>query len=380
MKSCLSHRKHQHGKHPPVSRRDFLQTAGIAAAGLLLAGCQTRAPFPTSQAPVSENGAAAAIKAQVAMTKADSYDRKLVRQSLEAMFDSLGGLGDVLAHGTRVAIKTNLTGGTATRPLPGVAEIDSYLTHPEVVRALVELLRDSGAKDIFIVEAVYEDESWPHYQYTDMAKEVGATLVDLNKPEPYGDFVEVTTSTQPYWYEKIKLNPLLTELDALVSVSKLKCHNVAGVTHTMKNLFGLAPLQFYRNGPNDSYRSEFHGSDPGKRVPGVIMDINRARPVTLSVIDGIYTMEGGEGPWIQGTAANKTNVLIAGKNPVATDSVGTAVMGFDPTADFPNEPFVNGINHIKMAAELGLGTNKLEEIQVLGPSIQEVQTKFKVSF
>jgi len=39
-----------------------------------------------------------------------------------------------------------------------------------VVRALIELLRDAGAKDIFIVEAAYEAASWPHYGFTDVAK------------------------------------------------------------------------------------------------------------------------------------------------------------------------------------------------------------------
>jgi uncharacterized protein (DUF362 family) len=72
--------------------------------------------------------------------------------------------------------------------------------------------------------------------------------------------------------------------------------------------------------------------------------------------------------------------MLAGKNPVATDAVATAAMGFDPTSDYPDEPFVNGRNHLNMAAKLGMGTNRLEEIKVVGAKIEDVKMQFKTSF
>ena len=275
-----------------------------------------------------------------------------------------------------------MTGGTTVDPLPNTTEIETYITHPEVVRALIELLRDAGAKDIFIVEAAYEKNSWDHYGFTEIAKDTGATIVDLTDAEPYKDFVEVKSTDNPFVYDKFKFNPILTELDAFVSVSKMKCHNIAGVTHTMKNLFGLVPYRFYTLNSGDRYRSAFHGqtTETSKRVPQVIMDLNRTRPVNLSLIDGILAAEGGEGPWIQWFGPVKPGVLLAGKDPVATDAVATAAMGFDPAANYPDEPFVHGQNHLNMAAELGLGTNKLSEIKVVGAKIDDIKMKFKVSY
>ena len=268
MKSCLSQRHAGHDSHQSsLSRRQFLHGAATAAAGLLVAGCQPKVE-PTSTVPASSPPLAASGKqATVAIAKADSYDRALVRKQVQALFDSIGGLQDVLAHGNKAAIKVNLTGGTSTRPLPGIPEIESYLTHPEVVRAMIELLRDAGVKDVYVVEAVYEKASWTQYGYEDLANETGVTLVDLNDTK---DFEEHQTSDTPYFYDKLKFHPLLFDIDAFVSISKMKCHNTAGVTHTMKNLFGIAPLQLYRNAANDTYRSSFHGDDPGKRVPGII--------------------------------------------------------------------------------------------------------------
>ncbi len=369
----LHHPSQKFGSSHKLSRGEFLRAVGMTAAALALAGCRPESPA---------NPAPTAGKPVVAIARADSYDRKLVRKQVETLLDGIGGLEDVLAHGKRVAIKVNLTGGTSARPLPGIPEIESYLTHPEVVRALGELLRDAGVKDLYIVEAVYEKESWPYYGYTDMAKSIGATLVDLNYAEPYKDLVETQSSTSPLVYDKFKFNPILNEIDAFISVAKMKCHNTAGVTHSMKNLFGLVPYRFYTLNNYDTYRSGFHGrgDETRNRVPGTIVDLNRARPIDLSLIDGIWTAEAGEGTWIPAMTQIKPGLLFAGKDPVATDAVATAAMDFDPTTDYPNEPFVHAVNHLNIAAKLGLGTNKLENIQVVGQKIDEVKMKFKASY
>jgi uncharacterized protein (DUF362 family) len=72
-------------------------------------------------------------------------------------------------------------------------------------------------------------------------------------------------------------------------------------------------------------------------------------------------------------------VLIAGKNPVATDAVGTAVMGFDPCASYPNAPFVHGDNLLNLAADLKLGSNRLDEIEVVGAGMEDVKQQFRVA-
>jgi uncharacterized protein (DUF362 family) len=389
MKSHPCQHKSQDKSSHSLSRKEFLRITGASASALLLASCQrseeeaqaTQTPADAGQKQ-PESGQATSIKPVVGITKAENYDPKMIRTQLTKLLDSIGGLGDVLAHGKRVAIKVNLTGGISGGALPGIPEVESFLTHPTVVLALCELLRDAGAKDLFIVEAVYEKESWPHYGYTDMAKSIGATLVDLNYAEPYKDLVEASPGPDPAVYQTYKINPILQEIDAFISVSKMKCHNTAGVTHTMKNLFGLVPFRYYTLNPNDRYRSGFHGqsSETRQRVPKIIVDLNRTRPINLSLIDGIWTTEAGEGPWITAMSPLKPNVMIAGKDPVATDAVATAAMGFDPATDYPKEPFVHAVNHLNIAAKLGLGTNLLQNIQLKGYTIDDVKMNFKASY
>jgi hypothetical protein len=65
---------------------------------------------------------------------------------------------------------------------------------------------------------------------------------------------------------------------------------------------------------------------------------------------------------------------------VATDAVATAAMGFDPTADYPDEPFVHANNHLNIAAKMGMGTNLLSDIKVVGAKLDDVKMQFKVSY
>jgi uncharacterized protein (DUF362 family) len=368
---------HRHHNYPQMSRRDFIRTVGLTAAGLLVASC----------APAVATGVPAAVKPTglnptVAIARAANYDRKLVKDAVQAALDGIGGVKDVLAHGNRVAIKVNITGSAKMSQVKNLLEAETYITHPEVVRALGELLRDAGVTKLYIVEAVYAKDHWHNYAYDVVAKGLDATLVDLNDTAPYSDFASTPVPSNPYIYDKFSYNHILTDVDAFISVPKMKCHNTLGVTHSMKNLVGTVPFRFYTLNAQDTYRSGFHGTqdETPVRLPKIVMDLNRARPVNLSLIDGIMTIEGGEGPWINGLNQVKTGVLLAGKDPVATDAVATSVMNFDPLAEYPNPPFVHAHNHLNMARELGLGTNILSEIKVVGTPVKDVQVQFKVSY
>src|SRR5499427_7612935 len=87
--------------------------------------------------------------------------------------------------------------------------------------------------------------------------------------------------------------------------------------------------------PSRSAPQEIHfgaNHDAGYRVPHIVADLAAARPVDLAIIDGIESIAGGEGPWIRSKPLRlvQPGVLIVGTNPVTTDTVATAVMGYNP--------------------------------------------------
>jgi uncharacterized protein (DUF362 family) len=366
--------------HHPVSRRHFMGVMGAAAAGMAAAACSNA---PATAAPSTRTNPidtqSAVNKPKVAVAQVMSYDRAEVRKNVRAMLDSLGGLKGVVKSRDRVVIKTNLTGGLKSGTVYGATPIESFITHPEVVRALAEAVKEAGAKEITIVESVYEWRSFTEWGYEDMAKELGLKLVDLNQTAPFKDYTTASAGKNALLYPEFKINPILNETDVFMSVAKMKTHATAGITLSMKNLVGMVPKDFYTLNQGDGSRTGLHG--PGnegyQRIPKTIVDLNVARPIQFALIDGIKTAEGGEGPWIQGIRAKDAHLLVAGTHALATDTVGTALMGYDATTQAEALPFTYSLNHFALAAQAGLGTNKLSEINVLGAPVDAVKTKFR---
>lgn len=368
--------------HHPVTRRQFLGVMGAAAAGLAATACSNT---PATAAPsagttlIDTTNASNTNKPNVAVAQAMNYDRAEVRKNVRAMIDSLGGLKNVVKSRDRVVIKTNLTGGIRSGTVYGTTPIESFITHPEVVRALAEAVKEAGAKDVTIVESVYEWPSFTQWGYEDVAKDLGIKLVDLNQTAPFKDYTTASAGKNALVYPDFKVNPILNECDVFMSVAKMKTHATAGITLSMKNLVGMVPKDFYTLNMGDGSRTGFHGTgNQGyQRIPQIIVDLNVARPIHFSLIDGIMTAEAGEGPWIEGIRAKDAHLLVAGTNALATDTVGTALMGYDATAQAEALPFTYCLNHFALAAQAGLGTNKLSEINVLGAPVDAVKTKFR---
>jgi uncharacterized protein (DUF362 family) len=357
-----------------VSRKDFIKLAAVTA-GLIAAGCTPA--WLLKQTPTAIPAGSLNPSYKVALAHVESYDRKLVKQMLQELLEGTGGLAGVVNRGDKVALKVNLTGGLHFNPPHGYSAPESYITHPEIVRSIGELLYDAGAKELMIVEALYDQEPVSAWGYKQMAKDLGASIIDLNTPAPYNDFVRVPVG--PGWliYEYFYLNPILQDIDAFISIAKMKCHYNCGITLSMKNLIGLVPVSKYRLSDDHWWRSALHGAEKETktRLPRVIVDLNRARPINFALIDGIMTAEGGEAP--RGSFRPlRPQLLAAGRNPTALDAVVTAAMGFDPLANPPTPPFLRGDNYLSMSTELGLGTNRLEEIEVAGESLEKIGTPF----
>jgi hypothetical protein len=100
-----------------------------------------------------------------------------------------------------------------------------------------------------------------------------------------------------------------------------------------------------------------------------------ARPVNLAVVDGIKSCVGGEGPWVTNFALASKHVLIAGLDPVATDSIAANIMGLNAAAKslpLPG-PLTVGTNtssicdsYLYLLNQKGAGTNQLSQIQLVG--------------
>ncbi|MEE8450725.1 MAG: DUF362 domain-containing protein [Thermoguttaceae bacterium] len=380
-----------------LNRREML-AHGLRAGGLLAGGAAT---LLASERP---DKSADAPTAPVAVGRCESFEPQLLRRRLDTALKLIGGIEKLVRNKT-VTIKVNLT-GMNWKPFGGLPAYESYQTHPNTVAALCAALSDAGARRMVVVENLYWRDPFEkivgelgwNVRAIQSAGDHKVTFEDTRNRGRFPGYSRFKVPWGGFIYPAFDLNQRFEKTDVVVSLSKLKQHACAGVTMTIKNMFGATPCSLYgNNGPDDEglvHRTAmFHGGrkpapagvpaelDHGlenhqfTRIPHITADIYGARPVDLTVIDGIRTMRGGEGYWNKGVSLIKPNLLIAGTNGVCTDTVGTALMGFDPKAAEAQHPF-QGTNHLKLLASVGMGTNDLDRIEVRGVPIKEAVHPF----
>jgi uncharacterized protein (DUF362 family) len=373
------------------TRRRFLGTAALVAAAPRI----SRAQYAPS--------------APVAIASCDNYHDGTLYWKLREMFDQLGGLGGLVRDRT-VALKLNMTGDTTSRLNGAPPELAQWV-HPWLILALVQLLDEAGANRIRLLESV-QDSTMPLPEFMQRAGWDPAYFANAGRRVEFentnflGEGKRYSRFTPPlggFLFPAYDLNHSYEDCDVFVSVAKLKQHLLAGLTLSMKNVFGMLPCTIYGNNagvqepslaPNGIRAMVMHEGSrkpslsapqetdpttpriPGFRLPRVITDLVAARPIHLAVIDGIETMSGSEGPWNPGVARVSPKVLIAGTNPVCTDAVAAAVMGFDPMVSGGNLPWIGCDSILAMAESVGIGTRDVRQIEVAGRRIEDVRFPF----
>jgi uncharacterized protein (DUF362 family) len=365
------------------SRRDFIKKTSTAVAGLFLA------PYLKPSGVLAYNHkrdltflATVAIT-DTTNTPADNYIYNDVNggvlQKVQYLFEQIGGVSDLLSKGKKVVIKINLTGGSGSSTnskLNGVPITEAMWSHPSVVKAVTQLIIDAGvsASDIIITDSLGSGDSFsnsPFQGYVDIKNFLGCNLVDLSK----GTFIDISTGSSYFNFSSLTMNQILSDADVYVSIPKLKQHAEAGLTCSLKNQVGTVPQALYETQQIQYRRQAIHSPTNGSSasyLPESICDLNAARPVHLAVVDGIKNARGGEGVWNPNFVPYESHVLFAGKDPVATDSIGAYLMGLDCESEKLQLPGDNGYgdtecdNYLNLFHSKGIGTNRLNEINVVG--------------
>lgn len=281
-----------------LDRRNFLKaTAGAAVL--------TGLPRCAEEPKWSSEAHRKASRSRVAVLSAADYMRPLedvVRRGIE--------LFDLTLRGRRVLLKPNLV------------EVDPdgvINTHPAVVRAVIEVMRSFGAEVIVGEGAGHRRDNEYLLEATgigDVLYETGARFIDLNN-----DAVRrVRLRSRFTEFGELYLPESVISADLFVSLPKMKTHHWAGVTLSMKNLFGIVPGSIYGWPKNPLHWAG---------IQETILDLNAALPMRrFNIVDGIVGME-GNGP-IQGEPV-ASGVLVFGEDPVAVDATCARLMSIDPT-------------------------------------------------
>lgn len=245
-------------------------------------------------------------------------------------------LASILSNSQPILIKPNYI--NARHPSTGIT------TDARVVEGIVKYFREQGSHTLMIGEGSGWAETMQAFKVAGIdrvAEQWAVPLVDLNH-----DHFVTANPPNPLALTQVRVAQTAIQ-STIISVPKLKSHGSATVTLGLKNMMGaLASKGTMHNG----------------RLHQNIADLASLLPPQLTVIDGVIA---GEGHETRGRPL-ALNLVIAGVDPVATDTVGAAVMGIPPAA----------VQHLRYAAQKGLGINDLNNIRVLGEPITRVQRRF----
>lgn len=251
------------------------------------------------------------------------------------------GAGDILNRYERVLIKPNYV--NASRPETGVT------TDPYVVRGIVEYLLGHGwsNKEFAVGEggmASYDTmETFRSTGLMDTLEDYEVTLYDLNA-QPH---VEVSIPGGKS-LKSVRVAKPFVDYDCILSVPKLKVHVWSLSTLSMKNMMGGIL-------PKGIMHDDLHQK---------IVDLNRAFGPEMTVIDGIIGCQGHE----LACDPIHSDVIIAGEDFVATDAVGSFLMGLAPEQ----------IPYLQLAKKAGLGENEMTKIDYMGEQISTLRKHYRM--
>jgi len=275
------------------------------------------------------------MNSKVSIIKCENYNSALVQESVSRAVDLIGGISNFIKPSSKVLVKPNLL--MAKEPEAGID------THPEVVRAVIKLLKKINCSiylgdgpsvwgsQIEDVDKVYELSGMKK-----VCEDESVNLVKFDKRR---------------MREGFPLSTWLDQCDYVVNLPKFKTHDLTLLTGAIKNLYGLV---------TGTFKTELHKKYyASKDFSKILVDIFQEIKPALTITDGIVAME-GDGPATGGRLRNP-KLLLASSDCVALDSIMALIMGIEPEA----------VLSTKEAAKRGLGAADINSITVLGEKLED---------
>lgn len=270
-------------------------------------------------------------KTTVSITKCSSYNLEEVQKAVVECVDAIGA-SSIIKPGDKVLIKPNM--------LQGKSPDEAITTHPSVVEAVVNMVKDAGAIPMIGDSpggpARGMESFWDVTGFLDVSERTNAKLVNFEKTGSY----ERTRNNIDY-----RIAKKVIDADLVINLPKIKTHGLTIFTCAVKNMYGVVPglikTEYHKNAPNPTKFAEY------------VVDIYAISKPQLNIVDGIIGMD-GTGP----SAGNpkKLGIILASIDGVAVDVVLCDMLGKDPMKIPTN----------RIATEQGLGEGDLTKIEIIG--------------
>ena len=239
------------------------------------------------------------------------YNYGTLKPIIFELMDALDG--NRIERNSRVVIKPNLLAPAQTDK--------AILTHPLIVKAVVEYVLDRGACPRI-------SDSPAVGSFDRILRESGIKDALSGLAVEYKEFKDSVRVDVGKPFESIEIASDAVNADFLINLPKLKTHTHMLLTLGVKNLFGCIvgmkkPEWHLRTGVNREMFAQ------------LLVKIYQAVHPSITIIDGILAME-GQGPGKRGTP-RQLGVLLGGQNAVELDMSVCKMMGIPPEEVLTNK-------------------------------------------
>ncbi|MEI6450378.1 MAG: DUF362 domain-containing protein [Actinomycetes bacterium] len=310
------------------TRRDFLRIAGVAAAGVALAGagCGSQPAIPPPASERLSSSAPPNKHRRPPLAVARGGDPASITTAAIA---ALGGMKAFVKRGDDVIVKPNICTGYHG---PEYAAT----TNPDVVGALVGLCLTAGAGRVRVMDSPFGSQADEAYRVSGIqaAVEKAGGHMEVMAPAKFRDYTIPAGLDLKQW-------PIYSDIlscDVLIDVPIAKDHGATRLSLGGKNFLGviLDPGAIHSN--------------IGQRTADLV---SACRP-TLTVIDAvrILTANGPTGGDLNDV--EKLDTVIASPDIVAADSFAATLFDLSG-ADIP---------YVQAAYDMGLGEMDLDKVDI----------------
>jgi uncharacterized protein (DUF362 family) len=213
------------------------------------------------------------MQLSVSLIRAQSYERHLLRDALEALLQPLGGMAAFVKPGDRVLLKPNLLTGAR----PG----KECTTRAELVYCVAQMVQSAGGQPFLGDSPAFGSAKGVAVAngYLPLIEELNLPIVDF-----HGKRYQIAGDT----FNHLLLCKEAIEADVVINLPKLKSHSQLTLTLGVKNLFGCVP------GKMKAFWHMEAGKD-ANRFGEMLVETARAINPNLTILDGIIGHE-GNGP------------------------------------------------------------------------------------
>ncbi|MFC1717503.1 DUF362 domain-containing protein [Candidatus Poribacteria bacterium] len=288
------------------------------------------------------------MKSKVALIKGDNR-RDNMRRAMELIQEDLAA--KICCQ--EVIVKPNCL--RATSPL--------CCTHVDALRGILDFVPYSSPESVTIAEICNDKEplgSFKELGYMPLAEEYDVSLID---PTEDDDWVEIQLLNKDFQEVTAHISKRMVDCKCRISAAVAKIHDTVIMTASWKNMMGALASQDKVKMHGVRKHSDRVLASEIVILPQNLLRLAKAIPPHIGAIDGFIGME-GSGP-VSGDE-KPLGVAIVSTDFVAADAVCAKTMGFEPM----------DISYLNYAHEQGLGTAVLDDIEIVGSSIEDVVSEF----